>query len=190
MGTTPKRGPGRPRATRKAVPKRKAFSVPPLITRLDDDLRKRASELIAAGHTNRQAAATLGVPPTTFNRWVSEGQELLDAGELESPQAQLAHAVNAAKVYFETGLIELLEHELGQGLRASERLAWVSKRLAFSAPSDWTERAFAVSGGALSEKEIAEALVALQEKLTALLGDEEEDAAEPPPPDPDAEVAG
>lgn len=174
--------PGRPRKYQAPVerqPKKKKLKAPRLSLKLTPALISQAAQLTYEGKTNRQVATLLGVPAPTYNSWIQQGRKKLEEEEYEHLTARLVFEVEHAKTLFESEIVEQLEDQLAQGIRASDQRQWVTTRLRFSSPLDFTERAFdELDGqGSMSQEMVDEALAHLKEKLLTIL------AVVPPEPE-------
>ncbi|WP_430539576.1 helix-turn-helix domain-containing protein [Lysobacter niastensis] len=84
--------------------------------------QRHAGQLIAAGHTHRQVAKTVGVTPQTVSEWVSrpELRDYVDA-MLLAAQQETAQTLAGLRLRAVERLGGLLEHEApGIALRAIE----------------------------------------------------------------------
>ena len=136
-------------------------------------------ELVARGHSLRQAALACGVLASTARSWIHEGRAQIEAGKTDHEQAELVRQVDAARAHFEAELVRQLEHDLDKGIRATDRVAWTRRRLALSSPEDWGDAAAEpAAAGGLTAKDVQAALESLAMKLKRILGNTAEDASE------------
>ena len=169
MSEETKRGPGRPPKPKPERPKRKPFRAPRFNLDLTPDVHRKAVKLVSEGKTHRQAAALLGIPVPTFNGWLNQGRKKLAQEEYQHPLSVFALELEAAKAHFEGNLIADLEWDLDNGIRATDRASWVKRRLQYSSPQDWSDRALSQESGILSQEDVEKAIASLDERIQRIL---------------------